>query len=152
LLAASVLVVVVVVANAPRVLRHAVYYTYLSYTPQYYRAVPHVGPPSFWQVAELLNSPDARKGRVVVFGRQTSLLHYLTRRVILRPLPAGPANEDALRRATELTARQKDVAFVVVDLRDEWLSSQMPVLLRHLEAIDGIRKVFQEGSFRVYRL
>ncbi len=97
--AVTVLVGVIIACNTPKLLRSAVYYSYLSYTPRYYEVVRGGGFVELFEVADILgeNHSDSRSERSRTGATDSgdiSVLHYLSGRTILH-LPKTSSKQPA---------------------------------------------------------
>jgi len=148
--AATVFTAVLVAANAPRLLRNAAWYTYLSYTPRYYHVIRHGVHVERFKLARWLAGACRPDERIGMAGHQVWLLHYLTGRRIV-PLAGGllwrtPDAERVVRNAEEAA----DVRFVVVGKEEGWPEFRRAIR-RLLETSGSLERIYEGGDWRVYR-
>ena len=116
--AAAIFLVIIIVANAPRLLRDAVYYTYLSYTPRYYAAIRSGRYQEAFPVANIINKSCRIDSSFAVGRNSVAILHFLTQRKA-EPLPAVHQTtlEDA-ENILSFIASQAHLNAVVIELPD----------------------------------
>jgi len=111
--AAAVLTAVVVLSNAPKILREAVYYGYLSHTDRYYAELRKGDFQDHFPVADLIDRTCPE--RACIAAADVSIMHFLTRRTVV-PLPeAGPGGVPDAAAVIELLAGRPDVCCVIIE-------------------------------------
>jgi len=141
--AVSVLVGVIIASNAPKLMRDAVYYSYLSHTPRYYQVVHKGEFAELFAVAEIIRPVHSDDRAVATNSDELSILHFLGERVII-PLPEtarlSPADAEEIRH---FVTSRGDLKFIVLDVGKrrlkELFENTLGLKLRH----DGKR-------YRVY--
>ena len=139
LIAATAFVVFAVGFNAPRLLRNATYYSYLSHTPRYYDVIRHGRHAELLPVAELLRELCPPEGRIAVLGDDISIIHYLTERRVVRPSMEENGALDAA-----------DASAAVMDMT-EGSAGFRRALQRALEQSERLERVFEGQRWHVYR-
>ena len=112
-----VFVLLVVISNAPKVLRNAVYYSYLSHTRRYYKVIRSGEYAEVFEIAHMLRK-SGDKGLIAADAGERSILHFLSRKIVL-DLPTVENKErcnlaHAERLYKDFLASHKDIGFVVV--------------------------------------
>jgi len=148
--AATVFTVFVLAANAPRLLRNAVYYTYLSYTPRYYEVIRHGRHAERFRLAEVLRALCPREGPIANLGNDTSILHYLTARRVVLPPWASRENASDAERVMQFVNFAPDVRFIVVDTK-EGKSEFRKAVQRAVKNSSRLHQVYQGPRWQVYR-
>ena len=112
-----VFVLLVVISNAPKVLRNAVYYSYLSHTRRYYKVIRSGEYAEVFEIAHMLRKSED-KGLIAADAHERSILHFLSGKIVL-DLPTvrnrgkcNPAHAERLYK--DFLASHKDIGFVVV--------------------------------------
>lgn len=147
--ALGVLVILVVVSSAPRLLRNAVYYTYLSYADGYYRRLGEE-PARLMDMAACVRTHTAPGQTLAASEGQVSALHYLTRRIVIG-LPNQIATpQRAHEVAEDLRARQGDYALVVI-VTHKMPSAALNALRQDIEGTAGMEVVCHQASWTAYR-
>ena len=139
LITATAFVVFAVGFNAPRLLRNATYYSYLSHTPRYYDVIRHGRHAELLPVAELLRELCPPEGRIAVLGDDVSIIHYLAERRVVRP----PMGQDGALDAA-------DASVAVMDMT-EGSPGFRRALQRALEQSERLERVFEGQRWHVYR-
>ena len=113
---AAIFLSIVIVANAPRLLRDAVYYTYLSYTPRYYATIRSGRYEEAFPVANIINKSCGIDSSFAVGRNSVAILHFLSQRKA-QPLPAVDRTtvEDAENLLAFITS-QSGLDAVVIDI------------------------------------
>ncbi len=136
LVAATVFTIVVVGTNAPRLLRNVVYYTYLSYTPQYYQLVRGGDHAEWHALNEQVRRVCPPDRPVAMSGDEISIVHYLTeRRVIRLPQWLRDGHGD-FQEIIALVHDDPDIAMVLVDKKVRKTESR-PVLEEFSAALEA---------------
>ena len=139
LIAATAFVVFCVGFNAPRLLRNATYYSYLSHTPRYYEVIRDGRYSELFSVAKLLRDLCPPERRIALLGDDVSVIHYLTERRVVRSSTEGADSLDA-----------QDVSAAVVDMTEE--PDQLGRLVRlALEQSERFERVYEGERWHVYR-
>ena len=149
LIAATVFVVFVLGFNAPRLLRNAVHYSYVSHTPRYYDAIRGGRHAELFPVAELLRELCPPDGRIAVVGDDTSVFHYLTERRVIWP-PGRQDNALHARRVMRFLHSRTDASLAVMDMSEGPDEFRWP-LRRALERSRRFKRIFQGQRWHVYR-
>jgi len=97
-------------ANAPRLMRNAFYYSYLSYTPRYYEVIRGGRHAERFALADYLRRSAGDDKLVAAPYYERCLLHYLSGRRIVE-MPTDPAE------AFKMVEARRDVRAVVIDMR-----------------------------------
>ena len=112
-----VFVLLVVISNAPKVLRNAVYYSYLSHTRRYYKVIRSGEYAEVFEIAHMLRKSED-KGLIAADAHERSILHFLSRKIVL-DLPTvknrgrrRPAHAERLYK--DFLASHKVIGFIVV--------------------------------------
>jgi len=147
--AACIFTAFMVAFNIPRVLRHAVWYNYLSHTPLYYEFMKVGRHAEQFRVADMLGRLVPPGESFICTGKDVRVLHYLTR-----------------RRAVGITLRTQDtrdaecvLAFIesvpvnkliALDIKDGWGEYQM-VFLPALGESPRLEPLYRGQRWHLYR-
>jgi len=112
-----VFVLLVIISNAPMVLRNAVYYSYLSHTRRYYKVIRSGKYAEVFEIAHMLRK-SGDKGLIAADVHEIRILHFLSGKIVL-DLPRvkkkgrhDPARAERLYE--DFLASHKDIDFIVV--------------------------------------
>jgi len=107
-----------VATNAPRILRHAFYYSYLSHTPRYYQVVRNGKHGEVFPIADILREKCPQGMLVATDAHEVRLFHFLSGRRIA-PLPDVPRQSpDDADFIVNFALSNQQLAFVVLDIRE----------------------------------
>lgn len=114
--AVTVLAGAIIACNTPKILRNAVYYSYVSHTDRYHEVIMDGRSAELFPVAEVLREGARGNQAAAVDSDKVSILHFLSRRVII-PLPrtARISGGDAEVIHHFATSRS-NLRFVVLDV------------------------------------
>ncbi|MDY7011746.1 MAG: glycosyltransferase family 39 protein [Planctomycetota bacterium] len=114
--AVIVLVGAIVACNAPKLLRNAVYYSYVSHTGRYHKVVMDGRFAELFPVAGILREGDHADRTAAADSDKVSMLHYLSRRTII-PLPeTARISPDEAEVIRHFAASHSDLQFIVLDV------------------------------------
>jgi hypothetical protein len=112
------LVVVLVGCNAPRLLRDAAYYPYLSYTPRYYQVIRDGAHADLFEVGRALRLAGRADRPVLAGGEMVSLLHYVSgQRIVGLPRTTGQSPQEA-EEVLAAIAGDRSADLLVIDRQD----------------------------------
>ncbi len=116
--AVSVLVGVIIVCNAPKIIRNAFYYSYISHTPRYYNVIKHGRSAELINVAEVIrrDHPDGRQA--ATNSDEVSILHFLSERVITPTPKTARREQNRTAHAEEIhqfATSHSRLKFIVLD-------------------------------------
>ncbi len=147
--AVTILIALIVVFNAPRMLRNAFYYSYLAYTPRYYRVIRSGKYAELFELADLIRRRSPPAVRIGMVGKEGGILHFLSeRRVVSLPRRRRKAATSPAPVARSAAARP-DLRFFVFDL-SRARSAFAEHLTSELTAADEFSVVFQGERFIAY--
>ena len=149
LIAATAFVVFAVGFNAPRLLRNATYYSYLSHTPRYYDVIRHGRHAELLPVADLLRELCPPEMRIAVLGDDVSVIHYLTERRIIHPRFRRYDDKEISQAMKDLHAKD-DASAAVMDM-SEGPEEFRWALRWALEQSGRFERVFEGRRWHVYR-
>ncbi len=136
----TVFTILIIVCNA-KLLRNAVYYSYLSYTPRYYEVVKGGKFAELFDVAEIIRRDHSDNKKAATNSDEVSILHYISERTVIS-LPEAPRNRPAkIKKVYDSIISRTDLKFIVLEngTLEELLENTPGLKLRH----DGKR-------YRVY--
>ncbi len=149
--AVGVLVGVIIACNAPKLLRNAVYYSYLSHTPRYYQVVNDGEFAELFEVAEIIRHGHSDGRPVATNSDDLSVLHFLGERVIT-PFPKtarlSPADTEKIHH---FVTSRGDLKFIVLDVEKQGGGEPFHRRLKELFENTPSLKLQHDGKrYRVY--
>ncbi len=148
--AATVLAVFVLGVNAPRLLRNAVYYCYLSYTPRYYEVIRDGQHARLLGVADHLRQLQPVDEPIAAPGGDHSVLHYVTGlRTLAMPDDPSETASDA-QRVLEFVRSQPGFSLVAVNTKDGEKEYRR-ALQRGLKGWPQLDRIYEKPGWQVYR-
>ncbi len=112
--AATVLTIIIIACNIPRLGRHAVYYTYASYTPDYYRIIKSGRFNPWFEVSESINRESGSADKDIgLIGEGKSVIHFLTnqRCIMLYDVINKRENENLI----PILSQRRNISFIVIN-------------------------------------
>jgi len=152
-----VFVFLVVISNAPKVLRNAVYYSYLSHTRRYYEVIRSGEYAEVFEIAHMLRE-SGDKGLIAADASERSILHFLSGKIVL-DLPTVENKErrnlaHAERLYKDFLASHKNIGFIVVHCSNDSDTRSAIFNKRLVELLDNDPhwKICYNGKrYRVYQ-
>lgn len=155
----TVFTVLVILSNAPKVLRNAVYYSYLSHTSRYYEVIRSGKYVELFGIAEVLRSDSHDRVVAAETRDERLILHFLSGKVTspLRGIkqvrkinPSGGG-----RFIKDLMASHKNLGFIVLRLdksRSSGKRNYREKLSKMLDSDPRWRVCYRGERHRVYQL
>jgi hypothetical protein len=144
-----ILTAFVILTNAPKLLRLAVYYNYLSYTPRFYEKIDHGNFREFPRLARLILT-ETHPGEPVGVTSDIRYFHFLSGRKI-EPIFTGSAKNHA-KQVDQFIRNRPDVRLFLV--QQERKSERLEELNRHLEGLTKqgvLERIYAGRDFHAYR-
>ncbi len=145
----TVFTVLIIVCNT-KLLRNAVYYSYLSHTPRYYEVVKDGKFAELFEVADILreNYPDGRSA--ATNSDEVSILHFLSERVIISPPETSREQSAHAEEIYNFVISRGDLKFIVLDVRKRSGESFQRRLKKLFENTPSLELRHEGKRYRVY--
>jgi acyl-CoA thioesterase-1 len=117
--AAAILTAFVMLINAPRLFLNAVYYSYLSHTPRYYKVINQGRSAEHIEVGELLYKKCPPNSSIAVPKQDVPIFHYLTDRQVVSLPETRQKSADDAKKVVRFIIRSPHIPFFVVDAKEE---------------------------------
>lgn len=140
---------VVVIANGPRLLRNAVYYSYLSYTPRYYQVIRSGRYAELVELSEIIRRDFPRTARVGLVGKQAGMLHYLADRRIVSLRGVRQRTDDDAGAVLKAADSDPGLGVLVIDVSDS-SGAFVDSLTSALAAKAGFQRVYRGTRYIAY--
>ena len=158
LVTVSVLTVLFVLANAPRTMYWAFYYSYLSYTPRYYEKIAHGNYRELMPACDVVSSHSDEESRTTLIGVNQSLVHFLSQRIVDVPLDSDGMAVEMLTDADadfllDQVARPDAAGLIMVNLRNTGpaFSEKFAPGLAGLRESGRLELLYNGRDYQVYR-
>ena len=150
LIAASILVALVIGANARKVIRNTIYYAYYGRSDQYYNVINEGKFADLFAVAEVLQKASSPESIVGVRSDRARILHYLSRRLTVRFPRSERQSAEHARDIYRFFIDRPELRIAVVDLR-RGKDAFRRELTEAFSQSPGLELLYKGKAYRVYR-